>query len=168
MAGIGAGMLDIPDWLAGQVTALGALVLSKTVAWNPAADAWRPLRAEDIGLTEHTMGFSVTPGAYNIVTGFSVPAGMGILFAGWFCDTDMGYNGYLAVYINGVKRQEIAAHVPYKQGFYEFCFTLEQVCYAKQNDKLTLVVYNSGTSTVTATVWPIAFIAGEATTLLIE
>ena len=161
-------MLDIPDWLAGQFESLGALAQSKTVAWNPAANAWRMLRAEDVGIAEHTMGFAVTPGAYTILSAYPVPAGMGILFAGWFCDGDLGYNSYLAVYINGVKRQEIAGHVPYDQGFYKFCFTLEQVCYAKQNDKLTLTVYNSGTTTVSCTVWPIAFIAGEAKTLLIE
>jgi hypothetical protein len=168
MSGLGAGMLDVPDWLAGQINALGALALSKTVSWNSAADAWRFLRAEDVGIAEHTMGFAVTPGAYNILSSYPVPAGMGILFFGWFCDGDLGYNSYLAVYINGVKRQEIAGHVPYDQGFYKFCFTLEQVCYAKQNDKVTLVTYNSGTTTVSCTVWPIAVIAGEATTLLIE
>lgn len=161
-------MLDIPDWLAGQITSLGALVLSKTQAWNSAANAWRPLRPEDVGIAEHTMGFSVTPGAYSIISAYAVPAGMGILFAGWFLDGDLGYNSYLAVYINGVKRQEMAGRIPYDQGFYKFAFALEQVCYAKQNDKLTLTVYNSGVTTVSCTVWPIAYIAGEAKTLLIE
>jgi hypothetical protein len=168
MAGIGAGIVDMTDWLAGQVNQIGQDTLNKTQAWNPSADAWRPLRAEDIGLTEHTMGFSVTPGTYTIVSNFQVPSGMGIQFAGWFLDSDLGYNSYLAVYINGVKRQEVAGHVIYNQGQYKAFFTLEQVCYAKQNDKITLQMYNSGATTVNATVWPIAFIAGEAKTLLIE
>jgi len=168
MSGFGIGIVGIEDWMAAQIQALGDLALTKTQAWNSSADGWRPLRAEDVGLAEHTMGFAVTPGSYTIISSYSVPAGMGILFAGWYCDGDIGYNSYLMVQINGVKRQEIAGHLPYDQTQYKVALALEQVCYAKQNDKVTLTVYNSGTSTVSCTVWPVAFIAGEKKTLLIE
>jgi hypothetical protein len=167
MSGLGMGLPVINDWLAGQIAALEDLALTKTAAWNTAADGVRPLRPEDVGLTEHTTGFAVQPGAYTILSSYAVPSGMGILFAGWLCDGDLGYNSYLMIQINGVKRQEIAGHVPYDQAS-KVVFTLEQICYAKQNDKIIFTAYNSGVTTVSCTVWPIAFIAGEKKTLLIE
>lgn len=168
MSGTGIGLIGIPDWLACQISRLGDLALEKTVQWNPSADGWRPLRPEDVGIAEHVMGFAVTPGAYTILSSYAVPSGMGIIFGGWFCDGDLGYNSYLMIQINGVKRQEIAGHLPYAQANYKAYFALEQICYAKQNDKIIFTAYNSGATTVSCTVWPIAFIAGEKKTLLIE
>ena len=151
-----------------QLAALEDKALEKTKEWSPAADGVRPLRPEDIGLTEGTMGFSLAPTAeYLIRSDYSVPSGLGIMFCGWFCDGDVGYNGYLRVKINGVKRQEVAARVAYDNAT-KMVLCLEQIAYARENDKITLAVYNSTTETVTCTVWPIAFIAGPRKTLLIE
>jgi archaellum component FlaF (FlaF/FlaG flagellin family) len=167
MSGFAKGLAVIPEWMALQLAQLEDLALSKTKEWSPAADGVRPLRPEDVGLSEGTMGFAVTPGAYTIISSYSIASGLGILFCGWFLDGDIGYNSYLQVKINGVKRQEVAGRVPYQQAS-RIVLCLEQIAYARENDKVTLTVYNSGTTTVSCTVWPIAYIAGPRKTLLIE
>ena len=150
-----------------QLAALEDKALEKTKEWSPAADGVRPLRPEDIGLTEGTMGFSLAPTAETeIRSTYSVPSGLGILFCGWFLDGDIGYNSYLRVTINGVKRQEVAGMVPYRNAT-KMVLCLEQISYARENDKITLAVYNSTAETVTCTVWPIAFIAGPRNNLLV-
>ena len=73
----------------------------------------------------------------------------------------------LIVAINGVKRQEISARVPYRQRQY-YVLCLEQIAYARQHDKVTLIAYNSTGAPVTCTVFPISFVAGPRKTLLIE
>jgi len=167
MSGFAKGLAAMPEWLANQLASLEELALTKTREWSPAADGVRPLRPEDVGISEGTMGFAVTPGAYTILSSYTLPSGLGLLFVGWFLDGDLGYNSYLKVAINGVKRQEVASRVPYQQAT-RIVLCLEQIAYARENDKITLTAYNSGTVTVSCTVWPIAFIAGPRKTLLIE
>jgi hypothetical protein len=150
-----------------QLAALEEQTLSKTKEWNPVADGVRPLRPEDIDLAEGTYGFDVPAGAFNIIETFSIPSGVGIQFCGWFCDGDLGYNSYLRVIINGVKRQEISARVPFQQRN-KYALALEQIAYARENDKVTLLVFNGTGAPVTCCVFPIAFVAGPRKTLLIE
>jgi len=167
MPGLGKGLPDIPEWMALQLASVEEETLKKTQEWNTAADGVRPLRPEDLELAEGTYGFAVTPGAYTIVSSKAIPAGLGMQFAGWFCDGDLGYNGYLRVSVNGVKRQEISSRVPYQQA-QKYALCLEQLAYARQHDKVTLTAYNGTASTVSCTVFPIAFVAGPRKTLLIE
>ncbi|MEM3041209.1 MAG: hypothetical protein QXG97_04195 [Nitrososphaerota archaeon] len=167
MPGLGKGLPDIPEWMALQLASVEEETLKKTQEWNTAADGVRPLRPEDLELAEGTYGFDVSPGAFTIVSSKAIPAGLGIQFAGWFCDGDLGNNGYLRVAINGVKRQEISARVPYRQR-QNYVLCLEQIAYARQHDKVTLIAFNSTGAPVTCTVFPIAFVAGPRKTLLIE
>jgi len=167
MPGLGKGLPDIPEWMALQLASIEEETLKKTQEWNTAADGVRPLRPEDLELPEGTYGFDVAPGAFTIVSSKAIPAGLGLQFAGWFCDGDLGHNGYLRVNINGVKRQEISARVPYRQRQY-YVLCLEQLAYARQHDKVTLIAYNGTGSPVSCTVFPIAFVAGPRKTLLIE
>ena len=167
MPGLGKGLPDIPEWMALQLAALEESTLTKTKEWNPVADGVRPLRPEDLNLPEGTYGFEVPPGEFTIISTYSLPSGVGVQFCGWFCDGDLGYKGFLRVIINGVKRQEMSARVPFQQRC-KCALTLEQIAYARENDKVTLVVYNSTTDPVQLCVFPIAFIAGPRKTLLIE
>ncbi len=167
MPGLGKGLPDIPEWMALQLAALEESTLTKTKEWNPVADGVRPLRPEDLNLPEGAYGFNVPPGAFNIISTFSMPSGVGVQFCGWFCDADLGYNGYLRVIINGVKRQEISARVPVQQRS-KYALALEQIAYARENDKVTLLVFNGSGAAVTLCVFPIAFVAGPRKTLLIE
>jgi hypothetical protein len=66
-----------------------------------------------------------------------------------------------------VKRQEISARVPFQQRN-KYVLALEQIAYARENDKVTLLVYNGTGAPVTCCVFPIAFVAGPRKTLLIE
>jgi hypothetical protein len=167
MPGLGKGLPDIPEWMALQLAALEESTLTKTKEWNPVADGVRPLRPEDVDLPEGTYGFDVPAGAFNIISTFSMPSGVGVQFCGWFCDGDLGYNSYLRVIINGVKRQEISARVPFQQRS-RYVLTLEQIAYARENDKVTLLVFNGTGAPVQLCIFPIAFVAGPRKTLLIE
>ena len=145
-------------------------ILAKTKVFNPSADTWRFLRPEDLGLTAVEDGgayaFSVAPGVQTIVT-HTVAPGIGIGIFGVICDGDFGAGAAMIIKINTVKRAEYPLSPVYNSE-YKFGIFPDQVVYAKQHDKIEILIANQTDGTVSATVFPLGVIAGESKTLLVS
>jgi len=153
-----------------MVRNIGDDVLGRVKGFNASANTWRFLRPEDLGLTAVENGgaysLSIAPGVQTVIT-HTVAPGIGIGIFGVICDGDFGPGAAMVVRVNTVKRAEYPL-APVYNSEYKFGIFPDQVVYAKQHDKIEILVANQQTTTVTATIFPLGVIAGEAKTLLVS
>jgi hypothetical protein len=167
-------------WVTETLQALRATAIASTQKYNndPTLDA-RYLRPSDLtgiqglslsnissvgptgtssttNIEDGAYGFSIDPATEGIVS-FTVPQGFGMLFAGWYCDGDLGASARLAVKIDTVIRQEVWARAAYDNP-YKLFVANDQVAFAKQGAKVQLIIDNASASTVSATIWPIVWV----------
>jgi hypothetical protein len=167
-------------WVAETLQALRAQAIAATQKYNndPTLDA-RYLRPSDLtgiqglsmsnissvgptgtssttNIVDGAYGFSIAPTTEGIVS-FTVPQGFGMLFAGWYCDGDLGASARLAVKIDTVIRQEVWARAAYDSP-HKVIVSNDQVAFAKQGAKVQLIIDNASASTVSATIWPIIWV----------
>jgi len=154
-----------PEWAALLANQIAEDTLTKTRVYNAAADTYRLLRPEDMGLDEGTYCFSIAPGANSVIS-FRVPAGQGISFYGFWVKCDLGCGSYIQLKVNNVKRQEVPARFVYNLQE-DFILLFDQVVFVSENDLVEIVVYNAQTSTVSCDFFPLAIIAGKAKQLLV-
>lgn len=157
------------EWQAKILEGMAMDTLSKTRVFNASADDWRLLRPEDIGLAEGVFCWTIPP-LVTTVQSFTIPAGQGWTFFGWWLGSDLGCGSYIFLKVNGVKRQEVPGRFAYQVPGYSCCpklVMLEQMVYVKQNDKITMIFNNTTGASVSADVFPEAVVAGESKQLLI-
>ncbi|MEM3895403.1 hypothetical protein [Thermofilum sp.] len=158
---------DFQAWLASELARIRDDLLAFTKNYNPAADAVRDLRPEDIGLTEGTYGFSVNASNFSVVSGHTVRQGFGIAIFGIAVDANLGDNASFVVKVDGVKRLEIPLKLCYVSEN-KCVYALNQLVYVQQGAKLDLILANTtGTSgsPIAATVIPLGFTAAPKSQL---
>lgn len=115
---------------------------------------------------DQSYGIQIAPGTIGTIA-FTVPQGFGMMFCGLYCDADFGASPAYQVKIDTVVRQEIPINTAYDSP-YKITYAFDQVAFAKQGAKIVLSISNSGTSTASGTVWPVAFIAAPASQLQMQ
>jgi len=171
-------------------------VLAKTGEYNPAGDAWRPLRPEDIpggtadlwtnqSATVAAAWVTMIPGA--IAGGFRVPQGIGLGFYGfWISGADLGLNAGYRILVNSVKRVVCPIHefmsdskgalaglVDTHAGMIFFFHVHyehpDQLIFVQENDVVQVQLFSQFAYAIgTFEFFPLAIIAGNGKQLLIN
>jgi hypothetical protein len=183
-----------PEWSARLNWDFAESTLAKTGEYNPAADAWRPLRPEDIpGATADVWvnTVAIVAGAWTtmipLVAGFRVPQGIGIGFYGfWIAGADLGRNAGYRILVNSVKRVVCPIHefMADEKGavvglddthtgmvffFHVHYEHPDQLCFVQENDVVQVQLFSEFAYVVgTLEFFPLAIIAGNGKQLLIN
>ncbi len=87
-----------------------------------------------------------------------VPTGESTACFGWYCDVDLGQNGYLRILKEGVEKSLLIARVVWKQqNPPHFYFDLDTVIFAEENASVDYLAYNAYGSDRVGHVFPLLF-----------
>jgi hypothetical protein len=132
-----------------------------------AAYGWRLIRPDDQVMAGTALTYSAAlasaanPASILGLTMARVPAGMGIVHLGWYCDAYLGEDGYLTVLVNTEKKQEIPAPVVYRQiRPPHSLLTTNGVIFVKENELIQWQYRQQTGAAITCIVYPFAFILG--------
>ena len=168
------------EWSARALWVFSESVKAKTFEYNPSADDWRLIRAEDV--PGGTAGLWLNPRAiaagglagagYTDMTpavgGFRVPQGIGLGFYGfWIQSADLGLGAGYRLLINAVKRIEcplhefmsddkgaavllLAAATGNIAWFHVHYIHLEQLVFARENDVVQYQLKGNNAQAITS------------------
>ena len=182
-----------PEWSARALWAFAEDIKAKTFEYNPSADDWRLIRAEDI--PGGTAGLWLNPRAIAaavawtdmtpVVGGFRVPQGIGLGFYGfWIQSVDLGLGAGYRLMINAVQRIVVPSHefMADSKGanklllaaatgriawFHVHYIHLEQLVFARENDVVQYQLKGTNPLAInTFEFFPLIVIAGNSKQLL--
>jgi len=157
------GNKGIPD---PEGDAAGGIVRDVEIKYGePKGSFWfRELRPDDnfVGGTAHQYYATFTSATEEHLLAGSgantVPTNEAVVIFGWYCDLDLGKNGYLLIKKHGVVKSEIPARIAWRQKSPNHYFLdIDHVITGTENDKIDFIIYNSNGFDVSGVVWPIGF-----------
>lgn len=146
--------------------ALGGFVRQTEIKNNaPKGTYWyRFIRPNDsvVGSTQYQYDVTCTTSTaehlFAIATVLQVPTGEATAYFGWYCDVDLGQNGYLRVLKENVEKSLIIGRLVWRQqNPRHYYFDLDHVIFAEENATVDYQAYNAFGSDRTGHVFPLLF-----------
>lgn len=172
MNGVTHAVNVLPTYVADTLQKICDLTLSKTMAWNPSADtvdtSCRLFNL--VNTTQSGPGFLMQTCKKGETEFCQHPVyhGFGIMFLGFTVSNTLGKGATYELRINGVTRQYEAIPSFSKKTRYMEIIMLDQLAYAKQDDKFSIFIHKMTEETAEVELLPTFLIAGERHTLLME
>jgi hypothetical protein len=95
---------------------------------------------------------------FAIAAVVQVPTGEATASFGWYCDVDLGQNGYLLIKKEGVVKSEVIARLVWRQQNPKYYFfDLDTVVFGEENASIDYLAYNAYGSDRVGHVYPLLF-----------